>query len=119
VPVAISERRPQLAPRVKGCCNPVAPALPDALAEELADLHRAIGDPTRVQMLHILKAATSPVCVCDFTAAFDIGQPTVSHHLAKLRDAGLVVSHRRGIWTFYELARRLSPAARAALSAIP
>ena len=55
---------------------------------------RALADPTRVQMLHMLKAAAEPICVCDFTAAFDLGQPTVSHHSAKLREAGLVESRR-------------------------
>jgi ArsR family transcriptional regulator len=105
--------------RVKGCCNPVAPPLAGSVAEELAELHRAIGDPTRVQILHILKAAQDPVCVCDFTAAIDLGQPTISHHLAKLRDAGLIVSQKRGIWAFYALAPQLTPAARAAINAIP
>jgi ArsR family transcriptional regulator, arsenate/arsenite/antimonite-responsive transcriptional repressor len=105
--------------RVKGCCNPVAPPLADSVAEQLADLHRAIGDPTRVQILHILKAAKDPVCVCDFTASFELGQPTISHHLAKLREAGLIVSQKRGIWAFYALAPNPTPAARAALDAIP
>jgi len=107
------------ATRTKGCCNDVAPPLPDGVATELANLHRAIGDPTRVQMLHILKAADAPVCVCDFTAAFNLGQPTVSHHLGKLRAAGLVTTQRLGIWAFYELARDLTPAAAAALAAVP
>src|ERR1700732_220782 len=98
--------------RVKGCCNPVAPLLDDDVAERLADVHRAIGAPTRVQILHILKAAKDPVCVCDFTASFDLGQPTISHHLAKLREAGLIVSQKRGIWAFYALAPNLAPAAR-------
>ena len=105
--------------RVKGCCSPVAAPIPGAQANRIADLHRAIGDPTRVQMLHILKWSEQPVCVCDFTAAFALGQPTVSHHLAKLRDAGLVVSWKRGIWAFYELAPDLPSAARAAIDAIP
>jgi ArsR family transcriptional regulator, arsenate/arsenite/antimonite-responsive transcriptional repressor len=107
------------ADRVRGCCNVVAAPLPPGLAARLAALHRAIGDPTRVQMLHILKASSEPVCVCDFTAAFDLGQPTVSHHLRKLREAGLVSSSRRGIWSFHELAHDLDPAARAAVDAIP
>jgi ArsR family transcriptional regulator len=105
--------------RVKGCCQPVATPIPGGVADDLATLYKALGDPTRVQMLHMLKAADEPICVCDFTAAFDLGQPTVSHHLAKLRDAGLVTSSKRGIWAFYELASGLSAAARAALDAIP
>jgi ArsR family transcriptional regulator len=105
--------------RVKGCCQPVATPIPGGVADDLATLYKTLGDPTRVQMLHMLKAADEPICVCDFTAAFDLGQPTVSHHLAKLRDAGLVTSSKRGIWAFYELASGLSAAARAALDAIP
>jgi ArsR family transcriptional regulator len=105
--------------RVKGCCVAVAPLLPTAQADELGALFRAFADPTRVQMLHLLRAATEPICVCDFTAAFDLGQPTVSHHLAKLKEAGLVTSFKRGVWSFYLLRQDLSEPARAALAVIP
>jgi ArsR family transcriptional regulator, arsenate/arsenite/antimonite-responsive transcriptional repressor len=101
--------------RVKGCCNEVAPPLPDEQAEQLATVHKALGDPTRIQMLHILAAAAEPVCVCDFTAAFDLGQPTISHHLARLREAGIVTSFKRGIWAFYQLDPGMPPAARSAI----
>lgn len=104
--------------RVKGCCQPVAAPLPDARAGELAAVYKALGDPTRVQIIHILAAATEPVCVCDFTAAFDLGQPTISHHLAKLREAGIVTSFKRGIWAFYQLDPKMSPAARAAVESV-
>jgi ArsR family transcriptional regulator len=106
-------------PRIKGCCVPLAPLLPESSAEELAAVHRALADPTRVQMLHLLKASDEAICVCDFTAAFDLGQPTVSHHLGKLRAAGFVSSHRDGIWAFYRLREDMPDAARAALSLIP
>jgi ArsR family transcriptional regulator, arsenate/arsenite/antimonite-responsive transcriptional repressor len=105
----------QVLDRVKGCCQPVAAPLPDAHADELATIYKALGDPTRVQMLHILAAAADPVCVCDFTAAFDLGQPTISHHLAKLREAGIVTSFKRGIWGFYQLNPDMPPAARSAV----
>ena len=105
----------QVFDRVKGCCQPVAPPLSDSRAEELATLYKALADPTRVQMVHILAAADDPVCVCDFTAAFDLGQPTISHHLAKLREVGIVTSFKRGIWAFYQLAPEMSPAARSAI----
>ena len=101
--------------RVKGCCQPVAAPLPADRAEEIAALHRALADPMRVQLVHILAQATEPVCVCDFTAAFELSQPTISHHLAKLRDAGLVASTRRGIWAFYQLRPDLTEAAREAV----
>ena len=105
--------------RVKGCCLAVAPLLPDDQADQLAALFRVLADPTRVQMLHLLKAATEPLCVCDFTAAFDLGQPTVSHHLAKLKEAGLVSSFKRGVWSFYELRQDVPELAQAALALIP
>jgi ArsR family transcriptional regulator, arsenate/arsenite/antimonite-responsive transcriptional repressor len=105
----------QVLDRVKGCCQPVASPLSDTHADELATIYKALGDPTRVQILHILAAAADPVCVCDFTAAFDLGQPTISHHLAKLREAGIVTSFKRGIWAFYQLNPDMSPAARSAV----
>lgn len=105
--------------RVRGCCVQLAPPLSDKTADSVADVFKALADPTRVQMVHMLKAATEPICVCDFTAAFDLGQPTVSHHLAKLKAAGLVDSFKRGVWAFYRLRSDLPRAARAAVDAIP
>jgi ArsR family transcriptional regulator, arsenate/arsenite/antimonite-responsive transcriptional repressor len=104
--------------RVKGCSQVVAPPLPEAEADHLAAVYKALGDPTRVQILHILAAAAEPVCVCDFTAAFALGQPTISHHLARLRDAGIVTSFKRGIWAFYSLDPDMSPVARTAVDLI-
>jgi len=106
-----------LAGRIKGCCNAVAAPLPSRRADELAAVHRALADPMRVQMVHILANATEPVCVCDFTAAFELSQPTISHHLAKLRDAGIVVSTKRGIWSFHALNPRMNAVAAAAVRA--
>ncbi len=108
----------QVVDRVKGCCNDVAPPLADGRADQLAAIYKALGDPTRIQLLHILAAAPAPVCVCDFTAAFDLGQPTISHHLAKLRDAGIVTSFKRGIWAFYSLDPDMPTAARAAIDLV-
>ena len=104
--------------RVKGCCQSVAPPLASGRAEELAAVHRALADPMRIQMVHVLAQATQPVCVCDFTAAFDLTQPTISHHLAKLREAGIVVSSKRGIWSFYALNPAMSHIASRAVHAI-
>ena len=64
---------------------------------------KAIADPTRLAMLAALRAASEPVCICDFTAAFDLTQPTISHHMAKLHAARLVDSQKRGLWTYYRL----------------
>jgi ArsR family transcriptional regulator len=66
-----------------------------------------------------LAAATEPVCVCDFTAAFDLGQPTISHHLAKLREAGFAACFKRGLWSFYQLNPKMSARARLAVRLIP
>ena len=96
----------------------LAPPLPAATADQLAAMFKALSDPTRVQMLHMLKSSSAPICVCDFTAAFDLGQPTVSHHLAKLREAGLVDSFKRGVWAFYHLRDSMPAEVRTALELI-
>src|SRR5258708_28135320 len=101
--------------RPRGCCVPVTPPLPPERADELAAVFRALADPTRVQMLRMLEEAGAALCVCDLTAAFEQSQPTISHHLAKLREAGLVHSEKHGIWAFYSLRDDMPPAARAAL----
>jgi ArsR family transcriptional regulator len=105
--------------RTRGCCQPVAAPIPADEADQLTGLYRALADPTRVQIIHILAAAIEPVCVCDFTAAFDLGQPTISHHLAKLREAGLVTSFKRGRWRFYQLNPAMSDRASRAAHLIP
>jgi ArsR family transcriptional regulator, arsenate/arsenite/antimonite-responsive transcriptional repressor len=105
--------------RIKGCCQALADPIADATAAYLADLFKALADPTRVQMVHMLKAASQPVCVCDFTATFELGQPTVSHHLGRLREAGLVRSFKRGIWTFHELNPDMPAPGRAAIDLLP
>jgi ArsR family transcriptional regulator len=96
----------------------VPPALPQARSDRLAEIFRAAGDPTRLQMLYMLQEASDPICVCDFTQAFGVRQPTVSHHLAKLRDAGLVEAEHHGIWTYYTLGPGLPPEVRALLEGV-
>lgn len=107
------------AQRVRGCYEPVALPLPAEEATRLSKLFQAVSDPARLQILHMLKAAAAPVCVCDFTAALEQGQPTVSHHLARLKEAGLVTSRKRGIWSFYALKPDLAGVARTILDLIP
>jgi ArsR family transcriptional regulator len=105
--------------RIRGCCQPIPAArLPEEVAEATAAVFKALGDPTRVEMVHFLKAADAPICVCDFTSVFGLSQPTVSHHLGKLRDAGIVRVERRGVWAFYSLRDDMPAEARAALVAI-
>jgi ArsR family transcriptional regulator len=89
--------------RQRGVCCAVELEVPRVRATELADVLRALGDPTRLQMVLALRASKDPVCICDFTATFDLSQPTLSHHMAKLRDVGLVDVTRRGIWAYYRL----------------
>lgn len=84
------------------CCAPaIAPVSPE-IAERLASQFKALADPTRVGIVNRL-AAASEVCVCDLTSVFDLSQPTVSHHLRVLREAGLVDATKRGTWSYYRL----------------
>ena len=76
---------------------------------------KALADPTRLQMVGILKRSPDPVCICDFTAAFDFSQPTISHHMARLKDAGLVEVTKAGIWAYYRVASQLDAKTRALL----
>jgi ArsR family transcriptional regulator len=89
--------------RERGVCCTLDLELPAERADEVASVLKALSDPTRLQMLLALRAAREPACICDFTATFGLSQPTVSHHMKKLRDAGLVDATRKGIWTYYRL----------------
>ena len=71
-------------------------------AEDLAATFKALADPTRVAIVNRLGSAPE-VCVCDLTAVFELSQPTISHHLRVLREAGLVESEGRGTWAYYRL----------------
>lgn len=84
------------------CCGPDVAVMDDDAATELARAFKALSDPTRVAIVNRLSAAPE-VCVCDLTAAFDLSQPTVSHHLRILREAGLVEAEGRGTWAYYKL----------------
>src|SRR6476620_3574384 len=84
------------------CCPAGTPTLDGAAAATLAVTFKALADPTRVAIVSRL-ACCDECCVCDLTATFDLSQPTVSHHLRVLRDAGLVESTRRGTWAYYRV----------------
>src|ERR671922_2210958 len=84
------------------CCGPNTPPLPEEAREELAARFKALADPTRVALVNRL-AAAEEVCVCDLNTAFHLSQPTISHHLRILREAGLVESTPRGTWAYYRL----------------
>jgi ArsR family transcriptional regulator len=84
------------------CCGPATPTMSPEEAQDVAAAFKALADPTRVAIVNRLSAAPE-CCVCDLTDAFELSQPTISHHLRVLRDAGLVESTPRGTWAYYRL----------------
>lgn len=96
--------------RAAPCCTPaVAPGLGQAATATIADRLKALGDPTRLRMLDLLARQPEPLCVCDITPLFPQNQPTISHHLRLLREAGLIETEKRGTWSYYwatDLGRR-------------
>lgn len=97
----------ELSPKTKRaagerCCEPVV--YPDVQREQavrMAAVARALADPVRVQLVDVLRLHAGKVCVCELVPLFDLSQPTVSHHLKVLREAGIVGSERRGLWAYY------------------
>jgi ArsR family transcriptional regulator, arsenate/arsenite/antimonite-responsive transcriptional repressor len=86
------------------CCVPLAaPAVSDEEAAATAEVFRALGDASRVKIVNVLATSDDPVCVCHLTEPLGLTQPTVSHHLKKLLDAGLVEREQRGRWAYYSL----------------
>jgi ArsR family transcriptional regulator len=69
--------------------------------ERMVTAFRALGDPTRLEIFRLLAAQDAPVCACDVVDRFGLSQPTISHHLRILRQAGLVTSAKRGVWAWY------------------
>ena len=97
----------ELTPKIKrapgeSCCEPVV--YPDVEREEavrMASVAKALADPVRVQLVDVLRKHAGKVCVCELVPLFDLSQPTVSHHLKVLREAGIVGSERQGLWAYY------------------
>jgi ArsR family transcriptional regulator len=84
------------------CCDPVV--YPDVEREQalrMAEVAKALGDPIRLQLVDVLRKHAGKVCVCELVPLFHVSQPTLSHHLGKLRAAGIVASERRGLWAYY------------------
>jgi ArsR family transcriptional regulator len=98
------------------CCPPLADhPLGSDWAAELARMFKALGDPVRLRILSLIAShAGGQCCVCDITPAFELSQPTISHHLKTLREAGLLDCERRGTWVYYQVI----PAALQQLSAV-
>ena len=88
------------------CCRPLeGPTLSDEQAEATAALFRAVADPARVKIVNLLATTDEPVCACEFEPALGLSQPTVSHHLKKLTDVGLLEREQRGKWAYFSLSR--------------
>jgi len=84
------------------CCEPVVyPDIEREQAQRMAGIAKALGDPVRLQLIDVLRKHAGRVCVCELVPLFDLSQPTVSHHLKVLRNAGLVESERQGLWVYY------------------
>ena len=102
-------QRLELAPkakRAKGtvCCEPtVFPDVDRDAAARLAAVAKALADPIRIQLLDVLRRHAGKVCVYELLGLFDVSQPTVSHHLRVLRDAGLVGFEKQGLWAYYRV----------------
>ena len=88
------------------CCAPLgAPALDEAEALATAEVFKALGDPARVRIVNLLATSDEPVCACELYEPLALSQPTVSHHLKKLTDAGLLEREQRGKWAYFSLKR--------------
>ena len=106
---------------IAACCAPMtAGVIDDQAAERLGRIFKALGDPTRVKLLSLIAASDGgEACACDLIGPVNLGQPTVSHHMRQLVDAGLVTREQRGKWAYYRVvdetllavAKALTPAA--------
>ena len=85
------------------CCAPGTPALSEEACATLAAKLKALADPTRIGIVNRLANADDQLCVCVLTDEFGLSQPTISHHLRVLRQAGLIEAEKRGTWSFYRL----------------
>lgn len=86
------------------CCGPLAASsLSDDEAAATAEVFKALADPARVRIVNVLATSGAPVCVCNLVEPLGLSQPTVSHHLRKLVDAGMLEREQRGRWAYYSL----------------
>lgn len=97
----------ELAPKTKRpngerCCEPVVyPDVDREQATRMATIAKALGDPVRLQLVDVLRKHAGQVCVCELVPLFEVSQPTLSHHLGKLRAARIIDCERRGLWAYY------------------
>jgi ArsR family transcriptional regulator, arsenate/arsenite/antimonite-responsive transcriptional repressor len=104
--------------RERGVCCAPPRRMSAGKVGELSTVLKALADPTRLEIVGILRNAKEPICICDLQVGFDLSQPTLSHHMATLRKAGLVESGKTGIWAFYALRKDLSGPVRRIVDAI-
>lgn len=97
--------RGRLGPLTRCCAPRGASRIAPEAALRFARLFRALGDETRLEILGLLAVSAEPVCACEIETNFRLSQPTISHHLRVLREAGLVTAERRGLWIHYALDR--------------
>ncbi|HVD46792.1 MAG TPA: metalloregulator ArsR/SmtB family transcription factor [Candidatus Limnocylindria bacterium] len=108
----------ELPVRTRGVCCDLEVKVDKAKVGETVELLKALADPTRLSMVSVLRQQAGPVCVCDLVAAFDLTQPTISHHMAVLKRAGLVESSKQGIWVYYRLRDELPQGVNKALQVL-
>jgi ArsR family transcriptional regulator len=102
MPVDLELAPKQKRPIGEPCCEPVVyPDIDREAARRMGTIAKALGDPIRMQLVDVLVKHAGEVCVCELVPLFDLSQPTVSHHLKVLREAGIVGSERRGLWAYY------------------
>ncbi|MGH3745157.1 MAG: ArsR/SmtB family transcription factor [Mycobacteriales bacterium] len=112
---------PSLAVAVESCCSPLTGgALGAVPAQRLARIFKALGDPTRVRLLSLIAATEGgEACICDLTGPVQLSQPTVSHHMRVLTEAGLITREQRGKWAYYAVVGEALDALSSALASRP
>jgi ArsR family transcriptional regulator, arsenate/arsenite/antimonite-responsive transcriptional repressor len=111
---------PLLGPDATACCAPVtAGVLDDEAAAQLARVFKALADPTRVKLLSLIAAsADGEACICDLIEPVRLSQPTVSHHMRQLVDAGLITREQRGKWAYYRVVNSTLASVSSALTPV-
>lgn len=108
----------ELPVRTRGVCCDLEVEVDQVKVGETVELLKALADPTRLSMVATLRRQAGPLCVCDLVAAFDLTQPTISHHMGVLKRAGLVESEKKGIWVYYRLRANLPAGVTRALQVL-